>query len=108
MGNGFLERIFAHLAARTWRGPVRLADRRGLHFDDDGFDGQLQRTVGKCDAGRANVGECLTSASHIASGSCPRTCRRLTRAEGAEGHCEGMAPIVFWTAAFDGLDATLR
>jgi len=30
-----------------------------LYFDDDGFDGQLQRTVGKCDAGMANVGECL-------------------------------------------------
>ena len=25
-------------------------------------------------------------------------------AEGADGHCEGMAPIVFWTAAFDWLD----
>ena len=22
-----------------------------LHFDDEGFDGQLQRTVGKCDSG---------------------------------------------------------
>ena len=31
--------------------------------------------------------------------------RLFTRAEGAEGHCEGMAPIVFWTAAFDWLDA---
>ncbi|MGI9006786.1 MAG: hypothetical protein ACR2FU_11440 [Streptosporangiaceae bacterium] len=33
--------------------------------------------------------------------------RLFTRAEGAEGHCEGMAPIVFWTAAFDWLDHTL-
>lgn len=40
--------------------------------------------------------------------SCPKTFRRFTRAEGAEGHCEGMAPIVFWTAAFDWLEATLR
>ncbi len=39
---------------------------------------------------------------------CPKTFRRFTRAEGAEGHCEGMAPIVFWTAAFDWLDTTLR
>lgn len=31
--------------------------------------------------------------------TCPT--RRFTPAEGAEGHCEGMAPIVFWTAAFD-------
>ena len=39
-----------------------------LHFDDEGFDGQLQRTVGKCDAGMANVGECLYIASRIADG----------------------------------------
>jgi pimeloyl-ACP methyl ester carboxylesterase len=40
--------------------------------------------------------------------TCPKAFRRFTRAEGAEGHCEGMAPIVFWTAAFDWLDTTLR
>ena len=40
--------------------------------------------------------------------TCAKTFRRFTRAEGAEGHCEGLAPIVFWTAAFDWLDATLR
>ena len=39
-----------------------------LHFDDEGFDGQLQRSVGKCDAGMANVGECLYVASRIAAG----------------------------------------
>ena len=37
--------------------------------------------------------------------TCPKDFRLFTRAEGAEGHCEGMAPIVFWTAAFDCLDA---
>jgi pimeloyl-ACP methyl ester carboxylesterase len=37
----------------------------------------------------------------------PKTFRRFTQAEGAEGHCEGMAPIVFWTAAFDWLEQTL-
>jgi hypothetical protein len=40
--------------------------------------------------------------------TCPKTFRRFTRAEGAEGHCEGMAPIVFWTAAFDWLETTVR
>ncbi len=40
--------------------------------------------------------------------TCPKTFRLFTRAEGAEGHCEGMAPIVFWTAAFDWLDSTLK
>jgi dienelactone hydrolase len=39
--------------------------------------------------------------------TCPKQFRLFTRAEGAEGHCEGMAPIVFWTAAFDWLDHTL-
>lgn len=34
----------------------------------------------------------------------PKEFRLFTRAEGAEGHCEGMAPIVFWTAALDWLD----
>jgi len=40
--------------------------------------------------------------------TCAKTFRRFTQAEGAEGHCEGMAPIVFWTAAFDWLDTTVR
>ncbi len=40
--------------------------------------------------------------------TCPKTFRRFTRAEGAEGHCEGMAPVVFWTAAFDWLEETLE
>jgi hypothetical protein len=39
--------------------------------------------------------------------TCPKTFRLFTRAEGAEGHCEGMAPAVFWTAAFDWLDDLL-
>ncbi len=39
--------------------------------------------------------------------SCPKSFRRFTRAEGAEGHCEGMAPLVFWTAAFDWLDTAV-
>lgn len=39
--------------------------------------------------------------------TCPKDFRLFTRAEGAEGHCEGMAPIVFWTAAFDWLDDLL-
>ena len=39
--------------------------------------------------------------------TCPKTFRRFTRAEGAEGHCEGMGQIVFWTATFDWLDSTL-
>jgi hypothetical protein len=39
--------------------------------------------------------------------TCPQEFRLFTRAEGAEGHCEGMAPIVFWTAAFDWLDDLL-
>ena len=36
--------------------------------------------------------------------TCPKEFRRFLLAEGAEGHCEGMAPVVFWTAAFDWLD----
>ena len=39
--------------------------------------------------------------------TCPKEFRLFTRAEGAEGHCEGMAPIIFWTAAFDWLDHAL-
>jgi hypothetical protein len=40
--------------------------------------------------------------------TCPKTFRRFLLKEGAEGHCEGMAQIVFWTAAFDWLEQTLR
>ncbi len=39
--------------------------------------------------------------------TCPKTFRFFTKAEGAEGHCEGMAPIVFWTAALDWLEELL-
>jgi pimeloyl-ACP methyl ester carboxylesterase len=39
-----------------------------LFFDDAGFDGQLQRTVAKCDHGMANAGECLTIAAAIEPG----------------------------------------
>jgi pimeloyl-ACP methyl ester carboxylesterase len=39
--------------------------------------------------------------------TCPKTFRLFKKAEGAEGHCEGMAPIVFWTAALDWLDELL-
>jgi len=39
--------------------------------------------------------------------TCPKTFRLFTQAEGAEGHCEGMAPALFWTAAFDWLDELL-
>jgi pimeloyl-ACP methyl ester carboxylesterase len=39
--------------------------------------------------------------------TCPKEFRRFLQAEGAEGHCEGMAPVVFWTAAFDWLEALL-
>ena len=39
--------------------------------------------------------------------TCPKEFRRFLRTEGAGGHCEGMAPVVFWTAAFDWLDKTL-
>jgi hypothetical protein len=86
-----------------------------LFFEDEGFDGQLQCSVGKADSGMANVGECLTIAAQITPGdrdiwyqAWTAFASRLVHqadAEGAEGHCEGMAPIVFWTAAFDWLDA---
>jgi Alpha/beta hydrolase family len=36
--------------------------------------------------------------------TCPKEFRLFTKAEGAEGHCEGMAPILFWDAAYDWLD----
>ena len=39
-----------------------------LFFDDENFDGQLQRSVGKADAGMANVGECLAIAAQITGG----------------------------------------
>lgn len=39
--------------------------------------------------------------------TCPKQPRLFTRAEGAKAHCEAMAPIVFWTAAFDWHDHTM-
>ena len=39
--------------------------------------------------------------------TCPKEFRLFKKEEGAEGHCEGMAPVVFWDAAFNWLDALL-
>jgi hypothetical protein len=39
-----------------------------LYFDDEDFDGQLQRSIGKADSGTANVGECLAIAERITPG----------------------------------------
>ena len=39
-----------------------------LYFDDEAFDGQLQRSVGKANSGMANVGECLAIAGQITPG----------------------------------------
>jgi hypothetical protein len=39
--------------------------------------------------------------------TCPKEFRLFTKAEGAEGHCEGMAQIVFWDAAYNWLDSVL-
>jgi dienelactone hydrolase len=39
-----------------------------LYFEDEAFDGQLQRSVGKSDTGMANVGECLAIAEQITPG----------------------------------------
>ena len=52
--------------------------RRGmkLYFDDVAFDGQLQRSVGKADAGMANVGECLAIAEQISRATATAGIRR--------------------------------
>ena len=39
--------------------------------------------------------------------TCPKTFRRFLRNEGAEGHCEGLGQVMFWTATFDWLSDTL-
>ena len=40
--------------------------------------------------------------------TCTKQFRLFTEAEGAEGHCEGMAPTVFWDAAYDWLGTALN
>ena len=42
-----------------------LGEVMKLYFDDEAFDGQLQRSVGKSDSGMANVGECLAIGDQI-------------------------------------------
>ena len=39
--------------------------------------------------------------------TCPKDISPVHKAEGAEGHCEGMAPTVFWDAAYNWLDTLL-
>jgi hypothetical protein len=40
--------------------------------------------------------------------TCAKEFRLFTKAEGAEGHCEGMAPTVFWDAAYNWLGTVLN
>lgn len=40
--------------------------------------------------------------------TCPKEFRLFKKEEGAEGHCEGMAPIVFWDAHSTGLTHCCR
>ena len=52
-----------------------------------------------------STGEGQTLYDHLV---CPKQFRLFTKAEGAEGHCEGMAPTVFWDAAYNWLDTVLN
>lgn len=40
--------------------------------------------------------------------TCCKECRLFTKADGAEGPCEGMAPTVFWDAAHNWLDTPVH
>lgn len=52
-----------------------------------------------------STGEGQTLYDHLV---CPKQFRLFTKAEGAEGHCEGMAPTVFWDAAYNWLDTVVN
>jgi hypothetical protein len=39
--------------------------------------------------------------------TCPKKFRLFAKADGAEGHCGGMASTVFWDAAYNWLDHLL-
>ena len=56
-------------------------------------------TDNETDAVSTGQGQKLFDAAHL-----PEDVPPIPAGEGAEGHCEGMAPVVFWTAAFDWLD----
>jgi hypothetical protein len=62
--------IFADLSVGLLWFPVgnRAWPSMRLYFEDEDFDGQLQRSIGKADSGMANVGECLTIASRVTPG----------------------------------------
>ncbi len=52
-----------------------------------------------------STGQGKTLYDHL---TCPKQFRLFTKAEGAEGHCEGMAPTIFWDAAYNWLDTVLN
>ncbi|MBV8431176.1 MAG: hypothetical protein JO244_08445 [Solirubrobacterales bacterium] len=62
--------IFADLSVGLLWFPVgnRAWPSMRLYFEDEDFDGQLQRSIGKADSGMANVGESLTIASRVTPG----------------------------------------
>ena len=60
-------RRFSRQAKAARFGKASVACMR-LFFEDEGFDGQLRRSVGKADSGMANAGESLTIATQITPG----------------------------------------
>ena len=97
-----------------------------LYFDDENFDGQLQRSVGKADPGMANVGECLAIAGQITPGDRDswyrawsgfaraawpsRARRRWPRATGSAlaASCCGRLSISGRRSSFTGTTSTAR
>jgi dienelactone hydrolase len=77
-----------------------------LEYTNEGYAQQIHCPTLICDneTDIVSTGQGQLLADHL---TCPTQFIRFTAAEGAEGHCEGMAGVVFYARAFDWLDATL-
>jgi Alpha/beta hydrolase family len=106
LGNPALKALLAPRMVTNGVTTVRAycADMR--RYNNTGFAGRVTSPAFVTDNDKDEVspGQGKILFDHL---TCPKEFRLFTAAEGAQGHCEGMAPIVFWDAAYNWLDTLL-
>jgi dienelactone hydrolase len=106
LGAESVRRLFAPRMATHGSASVQEYLRSMLEYTSEGYAERIGCPTLVCDndTDPISTGQGQLLADHL---SCPVSFVRFTAADGADGHCEGMAAVVFFARAFDWLDETL-
>ena len=101
-----VRKLFAPRMATHGIATVQPYLRSMLEYTNAGYAERIACPTLVCDneTDPISSGQGQLLAEHL---SCPVSFVRFTAADGAEGHCEGMAAVVFFARAFDWLDEKL-